>query len=324
VRLLLVLDETEEGERILRADGNRDRVVDPAELVPREGDHWRLEIAAECIQDGRSRLLPRVLLFRCGKTGLLTVADGGHHRGEVRLGDSGPVGVVRMDANADGMLHDPADRIWIDLDGDGAWDPFRERFAYREILTLGGGRYHLSSDPFGESLAIEPLLGVGKVRLLTEVGRPGSLLSRISVTLVSRDGAAVRVDGASGEVEVSVGEYRPSLLELEMLDAGPAWTYVFSDGGGRPDPRWYEVRKGETVAIDPVGDLELVLTVKDEKEAYRPGEEVVLQPLLYTSGGLLINSCSRRVRFAGVGGEEATVALVPANGDPVEARSGFA
>jgi len=49
---------------------------------------------------------------------------------------------------------DAQDRLWIDLNRDGRWNPSAEQFLYAMILNLEGGRYVVRSDPLGSWLAL--------------------------------------------------------------------------------------------------------------------------------------------------------------------------
>ena len=54
-------------------------------------------------------------------------------------------------------MADPQDRLWIDLNGDGRFDPAAEQFLFATVLNLDGSRYVVRSDELGTRLAIEPL-----------------------------------------------------------------------------------------------------------------------------------------------------------------------
>ena len=94
---------------------------------------------------------------------------------------------------------------------------------------------------------------------------------------------------------VPAGEYRIGTLSLSFDDPQGAarWSFIFSDNGGRPDQKWYSVAKGRTVEIDPIGKLVLETSLEDREKTFPSGEDIPLQPRLYTGGGLLINTCFR-------------------------------
>ena len=91
------------------------------------------------------------------------------------------------------------------------------------------------------------------------------------------------------------GEYRLGTLSLSFDDpaGGPRWSFIFSDNGGRPDHQWHKVEKGRTVEIDPIGKLTLETSLEDQGKTFPAGDDIALQPRLFTGGGLLINTCFR-------------------------------
>ncbi len=92
-----------------------------------------------------------------------------------------------------------------------------------------------------------------------------------------------------------VGEYRLSTVTVTFDDpqGGLSWSFIFSDNGARGDLKWYTVGKDQQRSIDPIGTLEMALTVADKVKAVKPGEDVSVQPALYTGDGLLINVAYR-------------------------------
>ena len=187
-------------------------------------------------------------------------------------------------------MTDAQDRIWIDLNGDRRWDPASEQFLFSTILNLVGARYVIRSDLLGNRLTLEPLVGVGTIQLALKKGHA----SELHATLVGRDGSAFGLS-ASDLATVPVGEYRLGTVTATFNDpqGGESWSFVFSDNGAKGDPKWYNVGKGQQLAIDPVGVLDMELSVADKMKTVRAGEDISLQPLLYTGDGLLINVAYR-------------------------------
>jgi hypothetical protein len=151
----------------------------------------------------------------------------------------------------------------------------------------------------------------------------------VSATLIGRDGSAVGLSGQGAEVTVPIGEYRVGTLTFALEDpgGGPKWCFIFSDNGGKPDHTWYEVEKGGSVEIDPIGKLEMQVGLASDAKPPRAGADIVLEPKLYTGGGLLINTCFRGspVSPASEQGPGPEIKLSGTDGQPLAAaRSGFA
>jgi hypothetical protein len=127
---------------------------------------------------------------------------------------------------------------------------------------------------------------------------------------------------------VPAGRYRLGAVTIALDDArsGQRWSFVFSDGGARGQPRWYNVEKDAVINIDPIGTPIFELQARDQTARARPGEDVALQPVLYTGDGLLVvvAYCGNPVSPAVQEILGARIALVTADGNALAtAHSGF-
>jgi hypothetical protein len=329
IRVTVVLDEVGPGAADLYVDAERNRRIDDhdrvaawAPAVPegspalssdaRRERIWRLPLNVAMVDKDVTKTVPRAVVFRLGASGrTLGYAAAGYLEGTVTLGgpEAGPAGkprrvaARRVDGDGNGLVSDPQDRLWIDLNGDGRFDPAAEQFLFATVLNLDGARYVVRSDELGRRLGIEPLIGVGTLRLVWKGGKAGNPDAATSggngvelhATALGRDGSVYGLSGTE-PASVPVGEYRLGTVTISLDDprGGQPWSFIFSDNGARGEPRWYKVEKDAAVAIDPIGTpfFELDLTNKTAART-RPGEDVNLQPLLYTGDGLLINVAYR-------------------------------
>src|SRR5262249_57289330 len=82
------------------------------------------------------KMLPHTVLFRYGRASrTLSVATCGYVEGRVRLNGK-TVTVRRVDGDANGLLADPQDRIWVDRNGNSSWDAAHDEFLFGPILRL--------------------------------------------------------------------------------------------------------------------------------------------------------------------------------------------
>jgi len=87
------------------------------------------------------------------------------------------------------------------------------------------------------------------------------------------------------------------------------------------------VGKDQQVAIDPIGTLDMGLNAADKVKTVKAGEEVSLQPLLYTGDGLLIKVAHRGTPVSPAAQEYlgAVTTLASTDGQTLgTAHSGFA
>ena len=176
----------------------------------------------------------RSVVFRLGSTGLtLSHAAAGYLDGFVTLAGRRHA-ARRVDGDGNGRFTDPQDRLWIDLDDNGQWDPVDEQFNYSSVLAVAAAASLSAPTSTAGALSLDVLEGTGRVSLA--FARPAATVLDLSATLVGRDGSAVGLSG-SDAVTVPAGEYRLSTVTLTLADpaGGPTWSYVFSDNGRRGD-----------------------------------------------------------------------------------------
>ncbi len=318
IRVTVVLDEVAPGDVDLYVDSDRTRRIDdrdrvaaaPATAAAATGGRrervWRLPLDVAMVEKDVTRTVPRAVVFRLGASGrTLGYAAAGYLEGSITLGDKGtdPAGtkqpvrrlaVRRADGDGNGLMADPQDRLWIDLNGDGRFDPSAEQFLFATVLNLDGGRYVVRSDELGSRLAVEPLIGVGTLRLAWKGGiapAPGKEASvELHATALGRDGSVFGLSGTE-PATVPVGEYRLGTVTIALDDTrgGQRWSFIFSDNGAKGAPRWYKVAKDGAVSIDPIGTPSFEISLSDNAPPrIIAGADVQTQPLLYNGDGLLI------------------------------------
>jgi hypothetical protein len=327
VRVTVVLDEIGPYEADLYVDAGRKRRIEAKDRVPGDGLTWRLPLDLAVVEGAGVTALPRAVVLRFGPVArILSFASAGYLEGSVQLAGR-THRARRVDGDGNGLFTDPQDRLWIDLHDDGRWDAANEQFLYAPVVTIDGTRYAARSDPLGKHLDLGPLEGTGTVRLAVHPSARRAQVTELTAALVGRDGSVYSFDGTGTPAVVPAGEYRLGTVALTVAEApgAPPWTFVFSDNGARPGPRWYTVARGGTVIIDPIGTLSLHTGLN--AATVRPGRDLDFQPKLYTGDGLLIVAAVRGVP-GDAGGREGTCAesflKAEDGGRLASAQSGFA
>jgi hypothetical protein len=324
VQVAVVLDHVSDREVDLYVDADRTRVITAHELVKGSGRTWRLPLDAAIGHDDTAKLIPRKVIFELGRTGrTLGFAACGYLEGKIRVADR-TCTVRRMDGDGNGLFADPQDRIWIDLNADGQWDPVEEQFLYGPILTLGSTRYAVRSDELGNRFSLAELHGTGNVKL-TLPARWAKLATSVHVTMVGRDGSIAAIQGDGAEVAVPVGAYRLGMLAIALggFDGDRGWNYVFVSEDVLDKRRWYEVERAKPLSIDPLGELKLTAT---SSPTSRSGDNFTVQPGLFTGDGLSVRSIYRGELMSDRGPDSPTVQidLATSSGNILETySSGF-
>jgi len=328
-RVTIVIDEREGGEFDLYVDRNRNRTIEPKDLVESQGALRTTVLAAEILKDDIAEHVPRRVVFRrSALDGGLSYATTGYMEGQIALGGR-TIAVRRIDGDGNGFFADPRDRLWLDLDGDAKWDPFGEQFPLLPVMKVDNRRYAMRADAIGERLSLEEITGVGTIRLKLETLPAGSQVADLEVTLMGDDGSSYALRGAEEAVQVPVGKYALNTLSLSAQreqDSQP-WYFVFSRSKEPRDEDWHSVERDADVAVDPIGNLRFALEFPDGEGEFAPGKKFSAAPRLYTQAGLLINSCSigNADKHAGYGsGPGAEIQLISGAAAISADRSGFA
>lgn len=321
--VVMMLDEATGGNLELYVDADHNRIITAKELVQGTGTNWRVAVPAVVSEGEHTIELPRTIFLRYGKTSqTLAVATCGYIEGRIQI-EGRLVLARRVDGDCNGLFADPRDRVWIDLDNDGRWDPVVEQHLFMPILKLEGGRFALRADDRGERLDLVPLVGFGTVKLALPKAISEKSVEEIHVTLQSRDGVVTTIRNLNGAIETPAGDYRVSSVMLTLADArnGPTWGFVFNDHGER-GPVWHPLAHNGTLSIDPIGKLDFGLEIPDEAQL---GESIRVQPTLYTDEGLRIQRAYRGVFQSFASGCHGTIDLLDSESNSItSASSGFA
>jgi len=252
-----------------------------------------LEIAATItVQlEPTPKRVQRTLLFRRSTLGEgLRYAVRGFAQGTLALGGTKHRAVL-IDGNADGCFDTVGqDRVWIDLNGDGQFDPLTEQFPLGKPIVKDGEVCVIRSDPLASAVRASPRSAAqGRLRL-TLAGRPGPG-AKASVELISDLGELVLIDRLDQPAAVPVGEYRISWLKLEMSDSsGQPWTYSFHEDKAKS----HAVRTGQETTIAMLGALAMKVVSDSQRSDSKPkpGETVVISPRLVADECLYLSACT--------------------------------
>jgi hypothetical protein len=148
-RVIVVVDQVRRGDFDLYVDRNRNRTIEKKDLVPTEERSRRCVLPLEMTHLIEVSYEPRSVRFRLGITDrTLSYSTIGFIEGRTALGDQ-LVRVRRVDGDGNGFFADARDRLWIDLDGNGEWDPFSEQLPYSPIMKIRQQRLAVRGDAHG-------------------------------------------------------------------------------------------------------------------------------------------------------------------------------
>ncbi|MDB5309204.1 MAG: hypothetical protein JWO38_3406 [Gemmataceae bacterium] len=232
------------------------------------------------------------------------------------------VAALLTDGDADGCFDGAgADRVWLDLDGDGRFDPLTEQFPLGSAIDAGGTAVLVRPRPDGlgatarERPSESGTLSVEVARLAkTEV-------VELAANYVSEFGELVVVRAEGKPAKMPAGKYRVDSVRLKLLDPdGKVWHYTFASA----DRSTYgvEVARGTETTHRLLGGVKV--TVAFDAGGVAPGGAVQVQPGV-EAGGLDLTSCEVAERFTGYGrGVQAGIALTEPGSVPVDqCESGF-
>ena len=200
-----------------------------------------------------------------------------------------------------------------------------ERFAVTPIVAMRGRRYALSGDPWRGRLSFTVIEGEGKIALRAPVLKRKAEVASVRAGLAGRDGTPAAL-AQNETLAAPPGDYRMDTLNLLLTEEGEAgWQFTFAYRGGK-QPVWRSLRRDDSLAVDPVGELSFIIEPNESYANVRAGDDVTVQLRLFTADGLLINEVLRTSDSGPAGAQPmAVVSLTTTDGQHFgEAHSGFA
>jgi hypothetical protein len=245
----------------------------------------------------------------------------GYRSGSVTLGGNSYPALL-TDGDADGCFDGPvSDRIWIDLDRDGKFDPLTEQFPLGSALTHGGTAYLLRPDAAGTKVAVRDRPAeTGTLRVVV-TRLPKAEVVELTAQLVSEWGELVTVTAADRPHPLPTGRYRAEAAHLKLRDAdGQTWSYRFS---GTREPVAM-IEKGKDTRLDLTAGLQVPVELA-AGAGVKPGDSVRVRADVVTGIGLSLTDCEVTARGGGYGMPvRATVRLAGPGSEPVdEVQAGF-
>jgi hypothetical protein len=244
---------------------------------------------------GGGKVTRTVVFRRSGLGHGLMYAVRGIAEGKLLLG-SETYRAILVDGNADGCFDTAgSDRIWIDLNGDGRFDPLTEQFLLGSPITANGNVYIIRSDATASEVRVYPRTKeTGTVRL-TLTGNADSRVSRVAMQLVSDAGELVSVAQLDKPISLLAGRYRADSVQFSLVDHfGVNWSYRFAGG------RRYAIviapgKESNAVLLD---GLALRVSVPSINQKVNAGQALSVTPHLRTSCGLYLADCQTLAKGA--------------------------
>jgi len=264
------------------------------------------------IDQGSAKVQRTLLVKRRGDG--LAYAVRGYLSGSIQLNGHSYQALL-FDGNADGCFDGVGqDRLWIDLNQDGQFDPLTEQFLLGTPLAHAGSLFLIHSNAAGTEVTARPRpIETGTIRL--KVGKlDASQIVKLSARLVSEWGELIEVTQDNLAARLPVGNYRLDQVTLQLHDQDQRrWGYtLYSDRSFV-----IKVEKGMDRFIDLVPELKVTI---DAQKTAQPGERVEMRPNLVTSTGLYVTACNRASEEM-----RATLQLTSLGSEILdEATSGFA
>jgi hypothetical protein len=232
----------------------------------------------------------RTMVLRRTADGGLRYAVRGYVTGALRL-DGQDYAALLTDGNADGCFDSAAhDRVWLDLDRDGRFDPLTEQFPLGKPVAVGGKTWLVKPEPDGSAVQARARpSAVGKLRVsLTD--REDAVSQAVSIDLVSDWGELVTVTAAKDAASLPVARYAVEAVRFQLTDPrGRRWRYHFA-GPRRFD---IEVTSGREKVVSLLSGLCLAVALKPATGKVHPGDEVYVTPTLRTPAGLYVVNCEQ-------------------------------
>lgn len=306
-RVLIVLDQLSESieDFELYVDLNRDREITVDEKILGDGKTRDIELPVEINNASSAEYVDRKIQFRKSiDQNRFSIKTKGGYSARCEIAGK-TVDVWRSDGNANGLFSDVEDELWIDLDGNGKWNPIKERFLFRSAIKVGEKRYAVRGNRLGSKIDFSEIEGEGQLSL--DLGlAPETTVKNIKASIFGDDGSAHSIEDET-PIVLPVGKYMIGQISLKLQIAEDRpWHFSFSHSGDPASQRWVEVTKSGDTVIEPFSDLDFSISSAD---SYTLGKDLFVRPGLKTSDNLYITSSGRGKidRWNGVSGNDASI-----------------
>jgi len=288
-RTVMMVVPSDNGVQLF-VDRNHDRRLSPNERIAGEGGEWTISLDAEFIDGTVTIVDKRQVRLRYSK-GRLSAGTVGYVQGQIEL-DGQLVTVRRVDANANGQFADAVDQVWVDLNRDGKWNVFNERYSMSPFVRIQDVTYTCSTDLRGQRFALSKMEATGMLELQVPDELRSRGLVKLSSVMAGRAGSIVHLDLNTKAVEVPADGYRPIsvIATFERPESPKVWTFQFVGSNVVGETAWTKVESKSTAAIDPLNSVTFGISLDGQNEEYAGGTTVVMQPTLSTIHGLQIQA----------------------------------
>ncbi len=290
-----ILAEMENGEITrLFVDRNRDRTIGADEEVTvqaNRGKTWVVELMAEVVEQERRIHSPRQIgISPKLRSNAIRVNTLGHVDGTIELNGQS-VAVRRIDNDGNGLPVDLRDQLWIDLDGDGSFDPLTERKHLHHAMEIEGQRYAIRSDRLGQSIKLTPDNQRGMVRFQLDLADKTAVVESLEGSLRDESGLLIAIRVDEDPVLVPAGRYCIENLVVHVRDTNATlWRMTLTRGFQNG---WFDVATEGEHLVKLLESLDLHATPFVDRQS-RPGLASWIQPYIYTPNGLVITRFDRQ------------------------------
>ena len=306
-RVLIVLDQLSKSvdDFELYVDLNRDRQITADEKISGAGKTRDIDLPVEIMNLSSPEYVDRKIQFRksIDQNRFSIKTKGGYSASCEIAGKT--VDVWRLDGNANGLFSDVEDELWIDLDGNGKWNPIKERFLFRSAIKVGETRYAVRGNRLGSKIEFAAIEGEGQLALNLNLA-PETTVKSIKASIFGDDGSAHSIEDTN-PIVLPIGKYMIGQISLKLQKADERpWHFSFSHTGDPAKQRWVEVTKSGDTEIEPFSDLDFSISCANK---YTLGKNLYVKPSLTTGDNLYITASGRGKidRWNGVSGNDASI-----------------
>jgi hypothetical protein len=287
----LAVDEISPTEVNLYADVGRTGVIDDDSKIKRKDGLWRFSLEAQVLKGKDILTADRSVVVKYLRfTRSLAIATRGYIEGTLDI-DGKKVRYRRIDGDANGLFNDPADQLWLDLDGSGRFAPASERFLIRPVLAIGAKRFAMRADALGKSMALTQLLGEGVLGVHFAKPNLARRVTEWTVTVESKDGTVFTLRSDQANAPAPADSYRLHSVDVLVKDEHDRlWRFIFLDQTLDPPYRWHRLDNKGRLMVDPLAGFEVAVSATITKS---PADRTLtLRPEIRTSDGLSLYRCT--------------------------------
>jgi len=264
---------------LLFVDTNRSQKFSANESFESEDDGiWFIELTGEFGPMQKSTDKQTIRIRHDKDSSKWFLATAGTRVGKANFGDQPRIARIE-DKNANGRWFDPADRLFVDFDGNEKLSRLREQIPAQGMRKIRGKVWAIAGSPVGKTVSISEVTGSGHIIPTLTLADPSAKITSVSGQFGSSSGVGIPITSVDEPVEVPLGDWYVDNIRFEVTGENGVFMFAFTRSTGG---KTVTIADSDRKELELLGELKLTASVSVQR-----GNEtqMTITPMIETDCG---------------------------------------